>query len=69
VLIRGRNTLIRESVAAFIEDDALSRGASIAFYAVTSLAPFVVIVVAIAGLVFGEDATLPICSRARSFQS
>ena len=45
----GPITLIKESVAAFIEDDALSRGASIAFYAVTSLAPILVIVVAIAG--------------------
>jgi membrane protein len=52
----GPITLIKESVAAFIEDDALSRGASIAFYAVTSLAPILVIVVAIAGLAFGEDA-------------
>ena len=48
--------LIKESVAAFIEDEALSRGASIAFYAVTSMAPVLVIIVAIAGLVFGEDA-------------
>lgn len=47
---------IRETVSSFIEDDALSRGAAIAFYAVTSLAPVLVIVVAIAGLVFGRDA-------------
>ena len=48
--------LLRGSVAAFIEDDALSRGASIAFYAVTSMAPVLVIIVAIAGAAFGEDA-------------
>src|ERR1700728_1916949 len=48
--------LVRDSVAAFIEDDALSRGASIAFYAVTSMAPVLVIIVAIAGAAFGEDA-------------
>jgi membrane protein len=40
----------------FIDDNALSRGAAIAFYTVTSLAPVLFIVVAIAGLVFGEDA-------------
>jgi membrane protein len=41
---------------AFVADDALSRGASISFYAVTSLGPVLFIVVAIAGLAFGEDA-------------
>ncbi len=48
--------LIRQSVWAFIEDDALSRGASIAFYVVTSMVPVLVIVVSIAGVVFGRDA-------------
>jgi membrane protein len=48
--------VIKDSVTAFIDDDALSRGASIAFYAVTSMAPVMVIVVAIAGAVFGETA-------------
>jgi membrane protein len=43
-------------VEAFIADDALSRGASISFYTVTSIGPVLFIVVAIAGLVFGEDA-------------
>lgn len=41
---------------AFIADDALSRGASISFYTVTSIGPVLFIVVAIAGLAFGEDA-------------
>jgi len=49
-------TLLKESVSAFVADNALSRGASIAFYTVTSIAPVLVIVVAIAGLAFGEDA-------------
>jgi membrane protein len=40
----------------YIAHSALSRGAAIAFYVVTSLAPVLLIVVAIAGLVFGEDA-------------
>jgi len=35
---------------------APSRGAAIAFYAATSLAPVLLIVVAIAGLAFGQDA-------------
>jgi membrane protein len=48
--------LIKESVTSFIEDEALSRGASIAFYTITSIAPVLFIVVAIAGLAFGQDA-------------
>ena len=51
-------TLIKETVMAFIDDEALSRGAAIAFYAVTSLGPVLLIVIAIAGLVFGEDAAM-----------
>lgn len=41
---------------AFIDDDALSRGAAIAFYTATSIAPILLIVVAVAGVVFGRDA-------------
>ncbi|MXP64505.1 YihY/virulence factor BrkB family protein [Roseomonas sp. M0104] len=48
--------LIRQTVLGFIEDEALSRGAAIAFYTVTSLAPVLIIAVAIAGLAFGEEA-------------
>jgi membrane protein len=48
--------LLEETVLSFIEDEALSRGAAIAFYTVTSIAPVLLIVIAIAGLVFGEDA-------------
>jgi membrane protein len=47
---------VKETVFAFIEDEALSRGAAMAFYAATSLAPIMLIVVAIAGLAFGEEA-------------
>ncbi len=48
--------LIKDSVASFIADDALSKGASIAFYVVTSLVPVLIIVVSIAGAVFGREA-------------
>ena len=46
----------KRSIEAFVEDGALSRGAAIAFYAVTSIGPVLLIVVAVAGLFFGEDA-------------
>jgi len=48
--------LLVDTTLSFIEDEALSRGAAIAFYAITSLAPVLLIVIAIAGLVFGRDA-------------
>lgn len=48
--------LLKDTVLSFIEDEALSRGAAIAFYAVTSIAPVLLIVIAIAGLAFGQDA-------------
>ncbi|WP_245463006.1 YihY/virulence factor BrkB family protein [Mesorhizobium sp. M7D.F.Ca.US.005.01.1.1] len=48
--------LVHESVVGFVNDNALSRGAAMAFYAATSLAPVLIIVVAIAGIAFGHDA-------------
>jgi membrane protein len=48
--------IIKDSVAGFIEDNALSHGAAMAFFAVTSLGPILLMVVAIAGLAFGRDA-------------
>jgi membrane protein len=49
-------TLLREGVYAFLEDNALTRGAAIAFYAVTAIAPVLFIATAIAGLGLGENA-------------
>ena len=43
-------------VENFIDDEALSRGAAIAFYATTALVPVLFIVVSIAGSLFGEIA-------------
>ena len=48
--------LLKEAVAGFFNDGVLSHAAAIAFYATTSLAPVLLIVVAIAGLAFGNDA-------------
>src|ERR1700744_6597743 len=49
-------TLISEGVQGFIEDNALTRGAAIAFYAVTAIAPVLFICTAIAALGLGQDA-------------
>jgi membrane protein len=48
--------LAKATALSFIADDALSRGASIAFYVVTSIVPILIIVISIAGAVFGPDA-------------
>ena len=55
-MLRAAWLLAKESVLSFIDDGALSRGAAIAYYTVTSLAPILIIVIAIAGLFFGQDA-------------
>ena len=50
------STLLKNAFNWFIEDEALTRGAAIAFYTATSLAPVLLIVIAIAGLLYGEEA-------------
>ena len=48
--------IVRSAVRGFFEDDALSHSAAMAFYAATSLAPILLIVIAVAGLAVGRDA-------------
>ena len=55
-MFSARWTMLKETVLSFINDEALSRGAAIAFYTVTSIAPVLLIVIAIAGVAFGRDA-------------
>jgi hypothetical protein len=49
-------TLLRSAVNGFLDDEALTRGGAIAFYTATSFAPVLLIVIAIAGLVYGQEA-------------
>jgi membrane protein len=48
--------MLEEGFMAFVEDNALTRGAAIAFYAVTAVAPVLFVATAIAGLVLGPKA-------------
>ena len=48
--------LLKTTASDFMEDEALTHGAAIAYYTVFSIAPVLVIVIAIAGLVFGQEA-------------
>jgi membrane protein len=47
---------LRASVVAWIDDYAPSMGAALAYYTVFSIAPLLLIIIAVAGVVFGEDA-------------
>lgn len=55
MLSRGRK-ILQDTADNYIASDSLTRGAAIAFYSVTSLIPVLLIVIAIAGLAFGEGA-------------
>ena len=48
--------LLKETLVNFMKDKALSHGAAIAYYTVFAIAPMLVIVIAVAGLIFGEKA-------------
>lgn len=48
--------IARLAAEAFAEDDAWSRGASIAYFTLFSIAPVLLVVIAVAGMVFGREA-------------
>src|SRR5438105_5626767 len=48
--------LIKDTVSGFMADEALSRAAAIAYFTIFSIAPLLLVVIAIAGLVFGREA-------------
>ena len=47
---------LKETVSEFSADNALSRGAAVSFYTILSLGPLLVLCIAVAGFVFGEEA-------------
>ncbi len=55
-LIKSFMSLIKETVTSWSGDYAQSMGAAIAYYAMFSIAPLLIIVIAIAGMVFGHEA-------------
>ncbi|HJS85218.1 MAG TPA: YihY/virulence factor BrkB family protein [Acetobacteraceae bacterium] len=48
--------LTRDSVIEFFNDNALSRGAALAYYTAFALAPVLLIAISVAGLAFGREA-------------
>jgi membrane protein len=48
--------LLRDTLVEFFSDNALSRGAALAYYTVFAIAPILLIAIAVAGLMFGRAA-------------
>jgi membrane protein len=54
--LRALADLIKAAALNWVDDHAQSMGAALAFYTIFSIAPLLLIVIAVAGLVFGEEA-------------
>jgi membrane protein len=54
--LREYPTLFKQAAIAWIDDRAPTMGAALAFYTAFSLAPLLVIVIAVAGMIYGVDA-------------
>ena len=48
--------LVQHAVTGWIDDYAPSMGAALSYYTLFSIAPLLLIVISVAGLVFGEEA-------------
>ncbi len=54
--LREYLSMFKEAAIAWIDDRAPTMGAALAFYSAFSLAPLLVIVIAVAGMIYGVDA-------------
>jgi membrane protein len=55
-MVRNAAAVFKKSFSGFMKDDGLTMSAALAYYSAFSLAPILLIAVAIAGAFFGEDA-------------
>jgi membrane protein len=55
-VLRRLGAVLAEAFTIFMQKNALSRSAAIAFYTVTSMAPVLLVTIAIGGHVFGDEA-------------
>lgn len=55
-MIRKISPLLKNSISGFIADSALSHAAAIAYFTIFAIGPLLIIIIAVAGLVFGADA-------------
>jgi len=56
LLLRALPGVVRQASGAWIDDNAPRLGAAVAFYTLLSLAPVIVIAVAVAAVVYGQEA-------------
>jgi membrane protein len=49
-------SILKDASSAWVDDGAMRLSSSLAYYAIFSLAPLLVIVISMAGLIFGEEA-------------
>jgi membrane protein len=56
VNLKAAYVLFKEACSAWLEDNAPSMGAALAFYTIFSLAPVLIIAISVAGLAFGQKA-------------
>ena len=54
--VKRLGKMLKEAFAAWQEDYAPSMGAALSYYTMFSIAPLLLIVIAVAGLLFGEEA-------------
>ena len=54
--VKAVSDLFRDAAVGWVHDYAQSMGAALAFYTMFSIAPLLLIVLSVAGLVFGQDA-------------
>ena len=54
--VKPISQLLRETVTQWIEDQPFQMASSLAYYTIFSLAPLLIIVIAVGGMVFGEAA-------------
>jgi len=55
-MIKNIYTFAKDLVNAYIEDDGFTKGAALAYYTTFSIAPIIFIIIAIAGVFFGQAA-------------
>jgi membrane protein len=53
---RAGGQLLKEAASSWVDDDAPSMGAALAYYTLFSIAPLLLIAISVAGLVFGQEA-------------
>jgi membrane protein len=57
-MLKRTYSMLYDAIEGFIADNALGHAAAISFYSATSLAPVLLIVIAIAGIIVGQDAAM-----------